>query len=108
MADEEVNGTILRGADGSMYFLRDEVLEATKITEPEMQAFCSELIAANESEVAGFAMETAQVASFRGPFMQAKAPITNIQARESTVMCAGVMKSGSFQVNPAPMYRTMG
>lgn len=106
MADDaEQVGTVIRGSDGSLYFLREEVLEAAKVTEDDMNQFLEKLLEENESEVSGFGMVSGQIqasVAFRGPFT-AK---SNIQikpgaAAASTIMCPGVMKDKSFQViNP--------
>jgi hypothetical protein len=49
---EELKGSLLRGADGSTYFIREETLEACKIDEPELIAMCDELVG---GDVDGFA-----------------------------------------------------
>lgn len=100
------SGTLIRGADGSLYFVRDEVLKTCQVTEPEMLKFCEQL-----------------VADHGGSFALAKGPVTNalpvvvkdrgqieaegkivgpdLSKAASTVMCPGVMKDGSIAVLPS-------
>jgi len=103
MADSH-KGTVIRGDDGSIYFIRQEVLEATKVTEPEMQAFCSQLLDEHQEEVKGFGLYSGGAISqisFVGPFQAAGTSIDFTRAA-STVMCPGSMSlKGSFQINPA-------
>ena len=105
MADEAQKGTIIRGDDGSIYFIRQEILEATKVTEPEMQAFCSQLLDEHQDEVAGFSLAAGRNISqlaFVGPFAPATSFTFDPTRVASTVMCPGSMSlKGSFQVNPA-------
>lgn len=99
---KQPGGTIVRGDDGTIYFIRNEILEATKVTEPEMAAFCAELLDENEPEVAGFALASGEqitTLAFSGPFQQSAAIDPSRVA--STIMCPGSMKSGTFQSQPA-------
>jgi hypothetical protein len=102
MSDDDSNGTIIRGATGDLYFVREEVLQACKITEPEMQAFCAKLVD-DLTEVDGFSFSFGQAnrsVALRGPFAGNSVSTFNAAA-ESTVMCPGSMKDASFQVLPA-------
>jgi hypothetical protein len=53
-----MSGTILRGDDGSLYFIRDEVLEACKV-DGEYVDRVQHMLAGEEAEVAGFAFDLA-------------------------------------------------
>jgi hypothetical protein len=53
-----MSGTILRGDDGSLYFIRDEVLEACKV-EGEYIDRVQHMLAGEESEVQGFSYDLA-------------------------------------------------
>jgi len=70
--EHEHGGTVIRGDDGAIYFIRPEILEMTKVTEPEMQAFCASLIEEHQSEVEGFALGSGVASlAFVGPFQAA-------------------------------------
>jgi hypothetical protein len=103
VAEGQEGGTIIRGDDGAIYFIRPEVLEMTRVTEPEMQAFCASLIEEHQSEVEGFALSSGVASlAFVGPFQQSSFTIDPGRAA-STVMCPGTMslKPDNFAVNPA-------
>jgi hypothetical protein len=81
---ESSGGTIIRGADGSLYLLRDEVLEACRI--PDDQAKEIDDLLTKESEVEGFNMQAGglePVGHIRG-YMGNQAPVTS----RSTIMCS--------------------
>ncbi|MCA9720359.1 MAG: hypothetical protein KC468_37200 [Myxococcales bacterium] len=87
------NGTLLRSADGKLYFLRDELLAAAEVTEPEMLDYCNSIV---ES---GRAIEGAPI----DRVVQASVPTRSIKdtlgaKAMSTVMCPGVMHDGSVRV----------
>ncbi len=92
-------GTIVRGDDGTIYFIRDEVLAMTKVTEPDMAAFCAQLLDANQPETSGFALASGgqiDTLAFSGPFQKSSA--FNVgEVSQSTIMCPGVMKDSSFE-----------
>ena len=91
MADDK-RATILRGDDGQIYFLREEVLEACKVTDPAVADECAALF--DEGEVSGFSMTPApQSLTFVGPFN----PVGNVGgwAAEGTVMCPTVVRSAA-------------
>ena len=48
-----MSGTILRGDDGSLYFIRDEVLEACKV-EGEHLEYVQQMLGDEKPEVEGF------------------------------------------------------
>lgn len=104
MADaQQPGGTIIRGDDGTIYFIRDEVLQMTKVTEPEMAAFCAQLLDENEPETSGFALASGgqiTTLAFQGPFQTASAVFDPGRAA-STVMCPGTMGLKNFATNPA-------
>jgi hypothetical protein len=50
-------GTIFRGSDGSFYLIRDEVLEACRLEGVYLER-AEQALAAEESEVEGFALST--------------------------------------------------
>ncbi len=47
------NGMALRGSDGSIYFIRDEVLQACRVTEKDMADALGQLID-GQGDVSGF------------------------------------------------------
>jgi hypothetical protein len=100
-------GTLIRGADGELYFIRDEILQACKVTEADMKEFCEGLVG-DEGEVQGFALSTGPISKAviaRGPFQSAGGINKGgLGAAESTIMCPGVMKDGAFQINPADKF----
>ncbi len=100
MADN--GGTVIRGDDGALYFIRDEVLDAARVTEPEMVEFCESLLDEHDDEVAGFAFGTSTKSlSFSGPFQQPGSSLGGSMNTRSTIMCPGVMKDSSFVVRPS-------
>jgi hypothetical protein len=102
-------GLILRSDDGSIHFIRDEVLELTRVTEPEMAEFCAQLLDQNApgaGEAAGeegFEVATGAAANtmkFTGPFQPADAELEAGRVASSTVMCPGTMGLADFEVLP--------
>ena len=98
-------GTIVRGDDGTIYFIRDEVLAMTRVTEPDMAAFCAQLLDGNQPETAGFALASGgqiDTLAFSGPFQRFDSGRFNVgEVSQSTIMCPGSMKDKSFEVlNP--------
>ena len=81
--------TILRGDDGEIYFIREEVLEACKVTEPELAEMCAGLF--EDDEGSGFWMSSPQSLTFVGPFN----PVADggKWADMGTVMCPTVVRS---------------
>ena len=99
---QDSHGTLIRGADGELYFLRDELMQAAKVTEPEMKKFLES--AADEHfqrAPQAFSVKVGSIANampVAGPF---KKPTFDLAAT-STIMCPGTMKSGAIKViNPA-------
>ena len=87
MAEESPGGYVFRGDDGSLYLIRDEILEACKMDGEDL-----EYARQQESDVEGFAMSTGPFESFsrvdvqQGPTSQAQA--ANLRAvGGSTTMC---------------------
>ena len=81
MADD-TKGTVVRGADGSLFFLRPEILEATKVTEPEMVDHLNSLVEKKSGvDVAALG---------KGGF-----------AAESTIMCPGTINDVEVVTLPA-------
>lgn len=103
-------GVIVRGDDGTIYFIRDEVLKLTKVTEPEMAEFCAQLLSQNAPVSAeeplgdqGFAVAqgaAVNALTFTGPFQQADADLEAGRVASSTVMCPGTMGLADFEVLP--------
>ncbi len=81
MADE-TKGTVVRGADGSLFFLRPEVMEATKVTEPEMIDHLNSLVEKKSG------IDVAAIG--KGGF-----------AAESTIMCPGTINDVEVVTLPA-------
>jgi hypothetical protein len=81
----EINstGTVLRGADGSIYFIRNEVLEACK-QPPDMARRLEELMHA-EQEVQGFSIDTSHDLTALGEVSGPMEPLAALP--RSTVMC---------------------
>lgn len=93
MAD--AGGLLLKSDDGSLYFIRDEVLAACKVEGEYLEAVEA---AANESEVEGFAFSARpqrfnQVNNFSSPNLDLKASqlgVPNLAGKvssEGTIMC---------------------
>jgi hypothetical protein len=85
MSDQQAaSGTVLRGADGSIYFIRNEVLEACK-QPPEMAKQLEQFLAA-ENEVQGFSIDTSRdleaVGEVHGPMSGTVGALPR-----STIMC---------------------
>jgi hypothetical protein len=84
MADQQSGGTVLRGADGSIYFIRNEVLDACR-QPPEMAKQLEELMA-SENEVQGFSIDTSSdlqaVGQVTGPMSGTVGALP-----KSTIMC---------------------
>jgi hypothetical protein len=93
-AKQERSGTVIRGADGSLYFIRDEILEACKITEEDMKKFVGDLLEKEkETTSSGFTLAG-------GPIRQSatiaggldKSPgLTALHLQAYTTMCPGTM-----------------
>jgi hypothetical protein len=88
-------GTLIRGADGSIYFLRDEMLEACRVTQEDAIPFLNQLLD-QDQEVEGFVLKngaTTKAVSLSGPF----GPATPIS--QCTYMCTGSMslRTNDFQ-----------
>jgi hypothetical protein len=92
--DSSIGGTIIRGSDGSLYFIRDDLLEAARVTEEDAIPFLNRLI--DEGGKAGTANEyalragPAVVVSFEGPFSRVPGPPRQTVAYTS--MCTGTMQ----------------
>jgi hypothetical protein len=103
-------GLILRSDDGSIHFIRNEVLELTTVTEPEMAEFCAQLLDQNAPTRAertsgeeGFEVATGAAANtlrFTGPFQPADAELQAGRVASSTLMCPGTMGLDDFEVLP--------
>jgi hypothetical protein len=97
-AKKPSGGTIVRSDDGTVYFVRDEILEMTKITEPEMAEFCAQLLDRKESNAEGFDLASGgrvDTLAFTGPFDTSKVDPSRVAS--STVMCPGNMKIFEFE-----------
>ena len=71
---EDSKGMIIRGEDGAIYFIRDEVLQACQVTDSDMAQFCAALLD-EYSEVSGFSMSAGpavQALAFEGPLQSAQ------------------------------------
>jgi len=88
MAENTTSGTVLRGADGAIYFIRNEVLEACR--QPDDMAKQLESLVASESEVQGFSIDTSgdlqAVGTVTGP-MSGAAQLASSGTVRSTIMC---------------------
>ena len=90
MAD---GGIVLKGDDGSAYFIRDEILDACKLEGEYLEA--AQPLLDDDADVEGFAMNSRatsfkSVGNFSGQPMpdigSMKQPGVNVRA-ESTIMC---------------------
>lgn len=90
-----MSGTILRGDDGSLYFIRDEVLAACRV-EGEYLDRVNQMLSTQEAEVEGFAFNLREssasqlnlmkpVGYARGDFLSG--PSIKAGDVPSTVMC---------------------
>jgi hypothetical protein len=81
---ESSGGTVLRGADGAIYFIRNEVLDACR--QPDDVAKQLEAMIAAETEVQGFSIDTSRdlqaLGKVNGPMSGAAEAATR-----STIMC---------------------
>ena len=50
---EQGQGTIICGADGALYFIRDEIMQACRVTEPEYLQACEEVLS-SQADVSGY------------------------------------------------------
>jgi hypothetical protein len=90
------NGTFLRGEDGSLYFIRDEVLEACKVEGEHLERSEAMLDSDGDAEVEGFAFHLGAAPQLK-PIKYVQAPDLNagaahklqpdLGAVQSTVMC---------------------
>ncbi len=87
---EQGGGTIIRGADGSLYFVRDEILQACKITEPECLEACSAALDSG-GDVQGYVVNTNSIQNNAHVQGMIARPGVNIKGSfgnaASTVMC---------------------
>jgi hypothetical protein len=105
---EPGQGTILRGADGALYFIRDEIMQACKITEPECLEACKEVLDNQGGDVQGYDFTSQPISSsliVKGPIA---APVggsisSRIGQAASTIMCPWSIgkPSGGEVINPA-------
>lgn len=91
MADTP-GGTVLRSEDGSVYFIRDEVLAACKVEGEHLTQLEQNL--AGDAEVEGFALNlsstsTLSSTSLTSPTLSALSPTIkkDFGSIESTIMC---------------------
>lgn len=103
MPEDGVEGTIMRGADGSLFFLRPELLEAARVTEPEMHEFLSKVVdehAPRKRQLRATQIDESVVVT--SPRLNAS-DLSGLAA-ESTVMCPGTVNDGDFEVLPAERF----
>ena len=85
-------GTYLRGEDGSLYFIRDEVLDACKVEGEQLDRAEGLIASDGDNEVEGFAF-TAAVAPTLVPIKYISAPQLSLKpdqlrTAQSTLMCS--------------------
>ena len=90
------DGAVIRSSDGSVYFIRQEILEAARVSEDEL-ADTEKMLEESEGDVAGFNFSTGPIlsvtpVSFNNPALQpiqtqAVNPVANIGNKMSTIMC---------------------
>jgi hypothetical protein len=90
-------GTVIKGADGTVYFIRDELLEACRV-EGEHAEHVDKLLNADGDEVQGFSFELSRVgptssgqlqpvAYVSGDLISGGQKLPNIGSVASTIMC---------------------
>jgi hypothetical protein len=89
---EPGQGTIIRGADGALYFIRDEIMQACKITEPECLEACKEVLDNQGGDVRGYDFQAQPISAslaVKGLIATPQgSPIgSRLGAVASTVMC---------------------
>lgn len=93
-AKQERSGTVIRGADGALYFVRDEVLEACKVTEEDMKQFIGDLLGKEkEATSSGFTLAggpISQSATIAGAIDKSPG-LTALHLQAYTTMCPGTM-----------------
>jgi len=89
MAD---GGIVIRSADGTTYFIRDEILEACKVADDELAV--TEAMVEESGEVSGFSLNFAQPVQLNQPNVSSQFNLRpNLDAsgalnkQSSTVMC---------------------
>jgi hypothetical protein len=97
------SGTVIRGGDGEIYFLRDSVLEQAKVTEPEMKAHLENVISGKLNEDPQpnrFNVRLGNLSTavpVNGEFAAPKFDATAM----STVMCPGTVSEASVRISPS-------
>jgi hypothetical protein len=79
-------GTVLKGADGTYYFIRPEVLEACKVQPDELEDV-ERMLAQQEGEVSGFALAASPLVSVIPVVFEAPTLSHFGGEAMSTVMC---------------------
>jgi hypothetical protein len=80
----KASGTVIRGADGAIYFIRDEVMEACRVNEKEVADGLGELLDSDQ-EVRGYAKQPTPIirsAQIRPSLASSRASIPR-----ETIMC---------------------
>ena len=92
------DGVVIKGADGDIFFLRQEVLEAMRVTEPEMRRLLEEEAGKQYQQDSGrFNVNLGplqKAVPLRGPF---DPPRFDARAA-STIMCPGNCRSVAYIV----------
>lgn len=95
-ASQVSDGMVIRGTDGEIYFLRKELLEATRVTEREMREFLEEEINKHyPQDPTKFRVALgpiSKVVPLRGPF---EPPKFDAKAA-GTVMCPGTSRRAAY------------
>jgi hypothetical protein len=82
------NGIVLRAADGSLYFIRDEMMEACRVTEKDMADALNQLMQ-GQGDVSGFSTtgdaldDSMRITGGTGR----PAPGSDVRSTGSTIMC---------------------
>ncbi len=94
-AGTPANGIAMRGADGSLYFIREEVMEACRVTEKDMADALGQLLG-GQRDVAGFSAATMEFndavrvsdsTARAASATQANPALEGLARRTSTIMC---------------------
>lgn len=70
---EQEAGTVIRGADGALYFIPEEIMQACKVTEPECLEACTQVLD-GEGEVEGYVLARSPVVASVNVRSQIAAP----------------------------------
>ena len=86
------DGAVIRSSDGSVYFIRQEILEAARVSEDEL-ADTEKMLEESEGDVSGFNFSTGPIlsvtpVSFNNPTLASpNLAGADLGSKMSTIMC---------------------